>query len=303
MGFKSLENHNPFVYVSLVLFSLLIARYVLVNRPGRMRIYALMVGPRAMTSILGLGLASLVLAIVFEVYFRVYKCRVSHRFYEENISLAVQVLSILKQAQVPYWLDYATLLCALRGQTINAWDHDTDFSTIHPDYRSSTIEAFITLFKSHGLDIGWFESRNLIQIWKPGNKGSGGHIDMWLWTPTTHSKWSSSQLSSSASLPPPPSSSVSSSLTASWSSWWASSSKSDTVWLKTSEEGVVYNPRHWTDIFPLVNMTWLGISVTIPRLSHAISEAEFQVYDGSYMVPAVFRGDCFHNFFNARFAY
>jgi len=277
MGFKSLENHNPFVYVSLVLFSLLIARYVLVNRPGRMRIYALMVGPRAMTSILGLGLASLVLAIVFEVYFRVYKCRVSHRFYEENISLAVQ--------------------------TINAWDHDTDFSTIHPDYRSSTIEAFITLFKSHGLDIGWFESRNLIQIWKPGNKGSGGHIDMWLWSPTTHSKWSSSQLSSSASLPPPPPSSVSSSLTASWSSWWASSSKSDTVWLKTSEEGVVYNPRHWTDIFPLVNMTWLGISVTIPRLSHAISEAEFQVYDGSYMVPAVFRGDCFHNFFNARFAY
>lgn len=71
----------------------------------------------------------------------------------------------------------------------------------------------------------------------------------------------------------------------------------------SGEERLSYNPRAFQHIFPLTNATWLGRPVNVPADKHAVSAGEFGRYGGSYMTPQVFRGDCFHNFFQMRWAY
>lgn len=66
---------------------------------------------------------------------------------------------------------------------------------------------------------------------------------------------------------------------------------------------VAYNPRPFDVLFPLSSAQWIGVPVGIPRDPHFVSDAEFSHFGGSYMVSQVFRGDCFHNFFQLRMAY
>lgn len=68
-------------------------------------------------------------------------------------------------------------------------------------------------------------------------------------------------------------------------------------------EDAHYNPRPMRAIFPLGNTTWLGVAASIPADPHDLSKGEFGRYGGSYMQAQVFRGDCFHNFFQLRFVY
>jgi hypothetical protein len=128
---------------------------------------------------------------------------------------------------------------------------------------------------------------NLIQVWGPSPRGP--HIDLWLWTPLPLGQESG------------PVASVSSKqfTTANPPHFWTG-------------EDAHYNPRVFTDIAPLKTGSssastdaykWLGIPVTLPNDPHSISQKEYGRYGGSYMEAQVFRGDCFHNFFNLRFAY
>jgi hypothetical protein len=70
-----------------------------------------------------------------------------------------------------------------------------------------------------------------------------------------------------------------------------------------SGEEITYNHRKFEDIFPLTNATWLDMEVSVPNDKHEISHKEFGRYGGSYMTAQVFRGDCFHNFFQLRYFY
>lgn len=74
----------------------------------------------------------------------------------------------------------------------------------------------------------------------------------------------------------------------------------------TKDHTVGYRWRDKSHIFPLKFVDWEGTQVSIPQASHVVSEKEFGGWSaepGSYMTPLVFRGDCFHNFFNGRWLY
>jgi hypothetical protein len=86
---------------------------------------------RLMISVLMVSLMSIP---IFETYFSVYECSVSGRYYKQTINQSINAIDVFNKYGVDYWLDYATLLNQLRGQSINHWDHDADFSIIHPDY-------------------------------------------------------------------------------------------------------------------------------------------------------------------------
>jgi hypothetical protein len=73
--------------------------------------------------------------------------------------------------------------------------------------------------------------------------------------------------------------------------------------LWTGEPNGGYNPRNMSDLFPLSSAPWIGRAAPTPKESHVISQAEFGHYGGSYMTAQVFRGDCFHNFFQLRYFY
>ena len=288
MAFKSLQNHNPFIVPSLLLGFLLFLRSLLVLRPGRARLLLLKLG-RPFHNVLILSfLTSLVLILVFESYFTVYECSVSSRYYDEVLQTTRQTITALAAGGVPYWLDYATLLAALRYQSINPWDHDADISILHPDYTRSTpqmwqvasrpptddeadqpispkLHALLDLLDGHNLHPTYDPSRHLVQTRL--SKGAPPHCDIWLWQtsvhPTTHD-----------------------------------------TYLWTADHTVHHNPRRWEEVMPVRNLSWLGVqAVSVPADVHGVSSKEFSVYGGSYLISTVFRGDCFHNFFNLRWMY
>lgn len=85
---------------------------------------------------------------------------------------------------------------------------------------------------------------------------------------------------------------------------------SATLWTKDSppvfwsgEEHLGYNHRSFQHLFPLKKASWLSRDVSVPADPHAVSQGEFGHYGGSYMTAQVFRGDCFHNFFQLRYLY
>ena len=287
MAFASIHNQNPFVIPTVLLGLVLLLRALSLHRPGRLRIVFLKMGPVVHHILILLFLSCLSLIVVFESYFTVYECSVSTRYYEEVLDVAVRTMKGLQAASVPFWLDYATLLAALRYQTVNPWDHDADLSILHPDYTRQrprpydvvtlppsihsaddllpppSVAALMTSLTSAGLYTSWDATRHLLQTRL--SPTARPHIDIWLWSPALH--------------------------------------PDGVVRLWTADLTVRYNPREWSDVLPLRNGTWLGMGVGMPQDAHKVSSAEFGVYGGSYLISAVFRGDCWHNFFNGRWMY
>ena len=285
MAFTSIQNHNPFILPTLILgFLLLLRSFVPTHPPAVLRKFG-----RPLHSILILCfLTSLVSIAVFESYFTVYECSVSTRYKAEVLQTTRQTIAALSSGGVPYWLDYATLLAALRYQSINPWDHDADISILHPDYTRDTpqpwdianrsptkqeadsplspkLVSLLDLLSQHNLHPTYDPARHLLQTRLAAD--ASPHCDIWLWQsslhPTTHDSY---------------------------------------LW--TADHTVHYNPRHYTDVMPLGNVSWIGVAaVSVPADVHGISSAEFSVYGGSYLISTVFRGDCFHNFFNLRWMY
>ena len=288
MAFTALHNQNPFILPTLLLGLLLLTRALSLHRPGRLRVLFLKAGPALHHALILAFLTSLSLIVIFESYFTVYECAVSTRYYTEVLDVARQTMAALTASATPFWLDYATLLAALRYQAINPWDHDADLSILHPDYsrthprpyaqvtvppRTSSpldlipppsVAALIDQLASRGLHPTWDASRHLIQTRL--DPTAGPHIDLWLWAP-------------------------------------AIDPDDGVMRLWTADLTVRYNAREWAEVWPLRNVTWLGMQAQIPHDSHRISSKEFGVYGGSYLIASVFRGDCWHNFFNFRWSY
>lgn len=137
MGFKAIHDQNPFIVPGIILSLLLILRGYFGTRPGPYRPFAQKFGRKSVIAITALLGICLVLAPAFEMYFRMLECRVSDQYMKENIDHAHKAMTVFQENNIPFWLDYATLLNQLRGQTLNAWEQDVDLSTIFPTHLQS----------------------------------------------------------------------------------------------------------------------------------------------------------------------
>lgn len=321
MAFASIHNQNPFVLPGLFLLLLLAGRQYFISRPGRVRPYAQKLGRRSLM-VLGFLLGvCIVFAPLFELYYRSYQCEVSQQYMYENLVLARKAMVAMAAHGIPFWLDYASLLNHLRGQQLNRWEQDVDISTIHPLYLESVRNLpllmdgslvgpaldratadpeapGLALSREHLMEKmaaegfrpthSVVDGRELIQLWGPSPRGP--HVDIWMWAPGAPGQVPTAR---NMPLPPPPSAGDPS--TKQWSV--------DNPPVFYTGDIVAFNPRPYSALFPLDKAQWLGVEVGVPRDPHEVSEKEFGHYGGSYMVAQVFRGDCFHNFFQLRMAY
>jgi len=144
MAFAAIHNHNPFVVPGLFFLALLLARQFFASRPGRLRPLAQKAGNRSIIVLGALLGVCVVLAPAFEYYFRSYHCEVSEQYMAENLVIARKVMQVLAAHNIPYWVDYASLLNVLRDQQLNSWEQDVDLSIIHPAHMHS-LRAFALL--------------------------------------------------------------------------------------------------------------------------------------------------------------
>jgi len=199
--------------------------------------------------------AIIVLALVnFEVYYQAFQCKVSNKYMEANIRIGVAVNDALfSHKEIPYWLDYATLLMAIRNQTsLNAWEHDYDFSILEND-----VPAAVKVFREAGLDPREQEvkSRGLLKIFPtPKDKAGGPHTDIWL--------WNEHMIDGEPHL-----------------------------LLKDVTKSSKRKKKH---TFPLRDIVWMKMNVSIPQDSDAILALNF---GKNYLAPVTFRVDCINNFF------
>jgi hypothetical protein len=134
MAFKSIHDQNPFIVPAILLAAMLLLRWYLASRPGPYRPWAQQFGRKSIAGVASLLVACLLLIPTFETYFRVMQCRVSEKYMRENLDMAHRAMDVFLENRIPYWLDYATLLNELRGQDLNQWEQDVDFSTIMPTH-------------------------------------------------------------------------------------------------------------------------------------------------------------------------
>jgi hypothetical protein len=329
MPFSSIQDHNPFAYSAILFLALLALRkFILRNTQWihymrrqkstyKTLAFNLAIDRRTSYVLQGLIALSLFLYIIFEIYFSYGQCFVSTRYYNENIRLARDVITVLATAGQPYWLEYATLLSQMRGYAVNPWDHDADYSTIYPGTWAnigsnseavteldsllpkeqrpiSTLDELLKLFKDASLYYIYEEKRHLIQVYN-SERHKGPHIDIWLWEIMLGDE---DQYSTSEALVPERSRDIRENA--------VKSHDGEYLMIDTRDhEGVYYRPRPMSDVFPLKSVVWTDVSDSsyIPAKSRKVSDAEFTRYGGDYMDPQVFRGDCFHNFFNLRWMY
>lgn len=175
-----LYNCNPFLWPLLPLLVLWFSRGYYSNRPGKYRTFftSLNTGvPKKV--IIVLILALIVGVFVFEFYYNVLHCKVSDRYMEDTLNLTKKIIELLNNMEVPYWFEYASLLCIVRKTSYNPWDHDQDISTMHPG--QDKLAEWVATFEKLGLRTDFDESRDLIQIWASDRPGP--HLDIWLWLP------------------------------------------------------------------------------------------------------------------------
>jgi hypothetical protein len=151
MSFKAIHDQNPFVVPGLFFALLLVLRAYFGTRPGPWRPLAQKFGRKSVILVSALLGICIVLVPVFEAYFRLMDCKVSEQYMKENIEFAHRAMGVFVANRIPYWLDYATLLNELRGQDLNAWEQDVDFSTIFPTHLQSMRNMPIL---EHGEPIG-----------------------------------------------------------------------------------------------------------------------------------------------------
>lgn len=88
-------------------------------------------------------------------------------------SLAGWPVMVLKQLlylffvsghKLPYWLDFATLLCCIRSQGILPWDQDADIGMLYPDQPDGVNALRKIIEASTGLYSTYQPNRQLIQL-------------------------------------------------------------------------------------------------------------------------------------------
>ena len=115
-----------------------------------------------------------------EYYYNGLSCKTSTGYHTINLAAIKKVVEILGKNDVPLWADFASLLAVIRGQDVNPWDHDTDFSTIFKDMDG--VNHIRCLLEQEGFITTWTEDRKLIQVFYEGYEGP--HVDIWFWEDT-----------------------------------------------------------------------------------------------------------------------
>ena len=104
------------------------------------------------------------------------------------------ILDILKELDVMFWLDFGTLLGAVRDRVVNDWDHDFDISVLDSDREKLILAKNLLEDKGYKVvlqkDMHWFE--DLMQIYIPrdgfitDSKGriieGFDHVDIYIYT-------------------------------------------------------------------------------------------------------------------------
>ncbi len=65
---------------------------------------------------------------------------------------------------LPYWLDFATLLCCIRSQGILPWDQDADIGMFYPEGAGGVDGLRARLEEATGLFTTYQPDRLLIQL-------------------------------------------------------------------------------------------------------------------------------------------
>ena len=106
----------------------------------------------------------------------------------------VPILETLRELDIKFWLDFGTLLGAVRDKVISDWDHDFDLAVLEDDREKLILakkklqsKGFKVVFQKN---LPWFE--DLMQIYIPRNdlaKDSKGrimvgfdHVDIYVFT-------------------------------------------------------------------------------------------------------------------------
>ena len=134
------HNDTDYFLYSMVLSALFLARHYhttdkyqaqkRVSRTGK--VWAGVVG------------AMLGLYVVF-LFFKSSMCPVEPMRHHDTESLAVMTIEFFDDHDFDYWLDYGTLLTAIRSGAMMAWDPDADFGIQKP----KDVEAFIADLTSY----------------------------------------------------------------------------------------------------------------------------------------------------------
>lgn len=184
----------------------------------------------------------------------------------------------------------------------------------------TSVAALRALFESKGYQTTYTFNRDLLQVWSLQaaadhrfSHNNMPHVDIWLWVPSLEqdrSAYEQEEEQRKRELEESFSSDEKTRLVQQHEADIAVSrkeqfTKADVSRLRfhSADHLIHYNARPAAELFPLNATSWLGHPVFVPAEAHKISEEEFSHYGGSYMQSQVFRGDCFHNLFNARWAW
>jgi hypothetical protein len=205
-------------------------------------------------------IATFGLGAFLELYYYSW-CPVSNSYYQTNLMIAREIITTLNDINALYWPDFATLLNVVRDEEVNPWDHDIDFSMLHPG--EEKLEEVLAIFRKHPkLEVAYFPARGLVQLWARGSGGPyGPHADIFLWSVKK-------QLNN------------------------------DESWILNDDYTLRITRRKWDEIFPLRTGSWLGRNVTVPKDAHALCRAE---YGEGYTTPRLYRLDCLENMLHFRF--
>jgi len=332
------ENTNPFIYTLFLSIFILCLHFYYRDRTSAssLRPICLQLQSQYLPLLYLLYLIaaiSLLFFLIFEHYYYSYNCTVSNRYYEQNLVLTKDLISLLESIGIPYYPDFASLMNVLRSEEINAWDHDTDvsiewpppYSTVPSHYgENQNYPVHITAGSSSPLQEGlsslYTSSLTPRPLYEPNPDFS---FDNFLASFTQFGFFYDfdadrdllqirRSFDSRASWDPH------------FDIWlWRRNSADPTTKLQhgmtnihqvETQEGEEVGPyalttpepsirtfsRSFGLIYPLETATWLGRNVTIPHLAHPVSRLE---YGASYMTPMVLRRDCMHNLFHGRFKY
>jgi hypothetical protein len=258
---------NPFIWPILSVGALFVSRcyYRNTKSPGRLRKWVMvMTSGRGSLIVCMFLLLSILGACSFEMYFRVFKCRVSEHYTRDVLALAQSVGHILSSRQITYWYDFGTLLAIVRNRH-NSWDTNIDLSIMRPAEQSD-VDELLALLRTR-YPSTYDESRDLFIVHKT-KSSSSPFIIIYCWQ-IDHEAFPGTK-----------------------------------KFLATRDYTIAYRWREWHHMFPLRHQQWMRLNVTIPNDSASICKLEYEEqYGVDFMTPLVLRENCFFNFFNTRWIY
>ncbi|KAL6063096.1 DUF925-domain-containing protein [Balamuthia mandrillaris] len=241
-----IKNMNPFFLVLCLILLLILARKFLLQsllaysanasaaHNRLMRRFFLLLQSINHRTIVVLLICSLLPTLMFEWYY-LDRCPVSPTYYETNKENARQVIRILNDHKMDYWVDSASLLNVLRNEEINPWDHDVDFAMIYPG--DAELDQLIDTFRKEQIfNLQYLPERGLLQLY-PMGLSKGPHADILM--------------------------------------WYESENDAGERILYSPEYTLHNSEHRRSDILPLKPSEWLGMPVTIPNEAHRVCREEY----------------------------